>query len=457
MAKSNKKKRGVSLTQSKYLRTGALALVGLVVAGGAFAATSGDLAYSARSLVAQVISGIDTTPRLTIVRNAYTPSGSIWPGAGKTLAIFDVNPKYLSGYGYLRAFTGSVHTDSKTAGLNVGNISVQWESCAPTCYTTKIPLSMTASSTSKGLAYFFSTTDSNPLPIVGPYKTGKIIITGHPYYGSIYNNPAVPLPAASVKAQIDAGKGAGETCTTVGGVKSCRYDGVAVYTSLAYGNWLKVARPTGFGYGYWDLNNNGSLTASDSDLLLKVAVQTIACPIFKKCDINASGSVTTADASMLLKYAVGSLPPPGTATTTPATTITSKLISTAVVQDSGGRGVFKLRYEVTAMGGSVYIPEQASSTAQYFIEKQGIAQGNMGVAALESTLVDTTKIGNYVIKSGETATFYLTVALAPTSSGYYRTVMNGVRWGIADDYTAEKMQVVDFKTDYISLVPYTEF
>ena len=308
------KKRMFRSKQS--LRTGTLVVIGMLAVGVSYAAATTDLAYNAQSLMAAVVGGVDTTPRLTIARGAYTQEGEIWPGPDKVLAQFDVSPKYLTSYGYLRTVSATVHVDSSTAGLYVGNIGMRYVSCkGGTCSEQAIPVGASGhSSNSAGHTYSFNTlvTDKfQKFPEVGASTTGQILITGTPYYGTIYSTTTEPT--ARVKAQIETATGAGQTsCANVGGVKKCKYGSVPVYTTLAYGNWLKIKRGDGYAYGYWDINSNGTLAVSDANLLLKVAVNAIACPLFKKCDINGSGTVTSVDAQQLLKYSVGSLPPPGT-------------------------------------------------------------------------------------------------------------------------------------------------
>lgn len=471
MAKPSKKKRSVSLTQSKYFRTGALALVGLVVAGGAFAATSGDLAYSARSLVAQVIGGIDTTPRITIARDTYTPSAAVWPGVEQNLAQFSVKPRYLGAYGYLRSFKASVHIDSKTAALYAGRIGARFVTCNTTACV-EIPLSAStpvASTTSKGLLYSFQ---GGMTPQVGSGVTGRLVIYGTPYYGSIY--AASSSPAANIKAQIDAADGAGLICAPVNGTQSCSWKSVPVETALAYGNWLKVNRGSGYAYGYWDINNSASLTATDADRVLKVAVGTLACPFTKKCDIDSSGSVTATDANLLLKYAVGSLPPPGTASTTPATgSVKVELVSTATNATTGpgsndDLGTFKIRYKVTAVGADAYIPGSifiapASTTdssatrlmrTMVRVERAGVTVSSEIVADMTSPSgAVMPEKGIYLVKAGTSQTFEVTTLVhlpAAGTAGMYRVSVDGISWdptgALPYNLTSDK-----FSTSYLSL------
>lgn len=53
--------------------------------------------------------------------------------------------------------------------------------------------------------------------------------------------------------------------------------------------------------GTLDYDNNHKLDAADSQLLLKVAVGTVACPTGKTCDLNGDGKVSAADALKLLQ------------------------------------------------------------------------------------------------------------------------------------------------------------
>jgi hypothetical protein len=465
MAKPSKKRASL---MGNYRRVGTLAVVGVVALGGAYAASAGDLLYASRSLLAAVIAPIDTTPRLVISRNASTPIWSVWPGAEKTFAVFDVAPRYLQYYGYLRTFTGSVHVNSSSAGLSVGKIGVRYEACETNgyCVAAQVPISSpVASSSIMGKAYFFNASLAPNL--VGPNKTGKVIITGIPYYDTVY---ATASTTASVKAQIDYAAGAGQVVSTAS-TTSTVYRSVPVYTNLAYGNWIKVSRGSGYAYGYWDINNSGALAASDANIIANVAVGTQKCPLFKLCDVNKSGSVTVTDSSLLLKYAVGSLPPPTPTVMKPSAPTVSFVSATTQVESIDGsrndRATFVVKYKILAEGSDFYIPSGVGMTTltspalngktNAYLEKQGIRVGG-GTPTIDFSGVTQTSTGNYVIKKDTTANVTLTIRADLTqlgsTAGMYRAGLLGFSHGLADVVPLLPYTLVNsdsFKTNYVNL------
>jgi hypothetical protein len=296
--------------KGKKLRPAYLGAIALVLVGGAYAAASTDLAYNAKSLMAQVYSAVDKTPRVVISRSGDSLSGNLWGTSEATLGTFIVTPQNIS-EGNIDGLAASITVSPEIADYNLRNIHLRYLYCSTsTCKTIEIPISSSSYDRSiYGTTYFLYTAKNLVLPVSATdFKPAAILVSAYPYYSTVYNSSSAP--AIKLRAEINAALATGKVCTTANGTKDCTNTSIAVDRSLAYGNWVGLLRGVGFGYGYWDINNNGKLTAPDADAVLKVAVGTLACPYLKYCDIDKSGTTSATDANLLLKYAVGSLPPP---------------------------------------------------------------------------------------------------------------------------------------------------
>ena len=301
-----------SLKSNKKLRTGALAVIAVIAVGAAYTAAAGDLVYSAQSMLAAITTAVDTTPRIVITRNAYS-SVSTFPTDGASVATFDVSPKYLTSYGYLRQVNTSVVIETSTSGLKLSgsHFKMRYEYCVSSaCRVLPVQIESFYSTTTKiGRTRWVLNSPSNlNLPVYMGQPAGRLFVTAYPYYPSYYN--AVDAPTTRIKADVDSAYGAGRLCSfsSIDGSYVCKYPSVKVGTALAYGNWVKVHRGLGYGYGYYDFTQNGQLNRLDAELLAKVAVRSISCPIFKVCNVDGKlnavdgRAVDTADVLLLSKY-----------------------------------------------------------------------------------------------------------------------------------------------------------
>lgn len=137
-----------------------------------------------------------------------------------------------------------------------------------------------------------------------------------------------------------------------------------------------------------------------------------------------------------------------------STAISAEVTGAGTTRVDDSQATFSLRYKVTAQGGPIYIPAQASSSVIYTMQRNGVS-----VSAIASSTLNTnrgaaipTSNGNYRLEAGQTLDFSLDVlAVAWPGDGYYRLVLTGLKWGIADDRVAENTGSVGFVTGQINL------
>jgi hypothetical protein len=303
-------KPGKKSSSKKLFRIGALAVVAFLAVGTAYAASSGDIAYGSKSLLAAVLGVVDTTPRIVIERNANSRSTAMWPYTTTNIAQFDVYSKYTNSYGYLNFIEVRVVPDRDGTDLKLAKYTMRYSYCASAttgdCRDIAIPVA-----TSKyGYADVLNPSVQTKLPVYAGQSPGVLSVGVLPYYATTFNNSG--LPTVYVRALVVNATGAAQICSGGTGAQTCTTAQVAVpvyYSNLGYGNSLPLSRGSGFGYGQYDLNNNGILNTADTDLLKNI-IKTLACPLYKVCDIDRSGSYTQADVSLLGNYASGSTPPP---------------------------------------------------------------------------------------------------------------------------------------------------
>jgi hypothetical protein len=282
---------------SKKVRPAYLAVIGLVVISGAYAATTVDLAYTTQSLMAAALSLVDSTPKIVVQTNEASPTTGIWPTPNRLVRAFDIYSQNVSGTTYITNFPVNAYVTSPS--LQVGEYTVMYEYCDSTsCKAAPVPSTLTPG----GLLSLEGSLAVHPHPI----KRSTLRIYASPYYKTVYN--VVGAPVVGISAAVGEVAAARVAKPTLDSQK------LPVLKILKQPT-LPVLRGTGFGYGYWDLNSNNNLAKDDADIVLRVATNLASCPRFKLCDINNSGGTPdTADVSKLLRYAEGTIPPP----TTPA-------------------------------------------------------------------------------------------------------------------------------------------
>jgi len=120
-------------------------------------------------------------------------------------------------------------------------------------------------------------------------------------------------------------------------------------------------------------------------------------------------------------------------------------------------GVFKITFDVTALGGDIYVPSSASKYP-YQIDRAGTVIGSAGQT---SVLVCTTSCtaasnGNYVIYGGQTERFelYTTLNLSQsgTTSGLYRMVLDRINYNLNSTNIYSTYFInPSYKTSYLGL------
>jgi len=162
----------------------------------------------------------------------------------------------------------------------------------------------------------------------------------------------------------------------------------------------------------------------------------VAC---KNCKSNVSGRTDFSDAAFTIST---------------SSSMVTLLSSRAWVDDRQKEINFDLTYRVSSGSNPIYISPQATSTLIHRIERNGVevwpsttwAYGTDG-----ETKPPVTPNGNIKVEVGKSLDFVLTVSAASTTpSGMYQFKVTGVRWSSADDWTAENIEPVDLKTNYVS-------
>ncbi len=159
-------------------------------------------------------------------------------------------------------------------------------------------------------------------------------------------------------------------------------------------------------------------------------------------DINGKDSTTgslkvNATKPGTYTYSVTAVAKNGTATCATNVSISTATSTKAVVNNDGANatlsynaqnpslsyGTYMLKFDVTAVGGDIYLPRAASTSDSALV---GIVYGVTGTPAfsgiMNSALTSTADVYNsgfFVIRSGQTEVFTLTSVLDPSASGYY--------------------------------------
>jgi hypothetical protein len=115
---------------------------------------------------------------------------------------------------------------------------------------------------------------------------------------------------------------------------------------------------------------------------------------------------------------------------------------------------FEIKFDVTAFEEDFYMGSTSASVV-YHVELGGVTVATGTTAALSST-ADEEATGNFVIEDGATETFTLSVNLDPDVTGFYRIVLDTVKYSAADDATLGDLShtaapAADFKTAQVSI------
>jgi hypothetical protein len=132
--------------------------------------------------------------------------------------------------------------------------------------------------------------------------------------------------------------------------------------------------------------------------------------------------------------------------------------------DSSERGVFEIRFDVTAYDDVFYIDDVASTSAasgaEFTLTDIGDASASSTSATLSSTASKTS--GAYMIEEGETETFTLSVTVVASAEGYFNVQLDKVLYTLKSDgigvgkepiETHTVAPVSDFETGDLFIAP----
>lgn len=275
-----------------------LALIGIVVAGGAYSAVTMDMAYSAKSLMAAASGALDKTPRVEITRSFSSPTQAIWPNDHRTIAVFTAATKNVKNSTvYLTKLPVDISVNKGVSALRIPKYSAKYSYCTSSvCNSIDVPLVRTSED---NVTYHLTNPTSVLLPMYeNPLKPSTINVMATSYYPTYYHSPGT----ASAAVKADVGDATATSVATAGNKR----ESISVNTNLAYGSWLTVRRGIGYGYGYFDYNNDGYLTESgDVSLLQQIVTYAKGCVLYKMCDVNGVNGVNQADVDLLRQKAGG--------------------------------------------------------------------------------------------------------------------------------------------------------
>jgi len=108
---------------------------------------------------------------------------------------------------------------------------------------------------------------------------------------------------------------------------------------------------------------------------------------------------------------------------------------------SASYGTFTLKFNVTAVGDDIYVPNTAAPTSGsttyagviYDPDMGASTSGGSVVASLSSTAGTSGTYGMYVIHAGDTETFTLTVTVNPSADGDYETGLDKIKFSATND------------------------
>jgi len=117
---------------------------------------------------------------------------------------------------------------------------------------------------------------------------------------------------------------------------------------------------------------------------------------------------------------------------------TSATANSALASGGNGTeqtGTFTFTFNVTAFGQSIYV---GSTTNAFYVSvidnSTGVATTTSGAALTSSA--NRSPLGNWLINSGQTATFTVSVAKTSGQGHFFYAVLNGLTYGTADNATA---------------------
>lgn len=148
---------------------------------------------------------------------------------------------------------------------------------------------------------------------------------------------------------------------------------------------------------------------------------------------------------------------------------------TASIKDTNGntaggeRGVYTIKFDVTAFGDTIYIPTgattatssvSAASGLAYAIENSSgeqVALNGVGLASTTTAVSSSiaSSGGYYRVDQGTTESFTLTVELTPLADGFFRAQLYGVNYNVGTAAAADTLQKAlpapDYETDFVNL------
>ena len=135
----------------------------------------------------------------------------------------------------------------------------------------------------------------------------------------------------------------------------------------------------------------------------------------------------------------------------------------------GERGVYTIKFDVTAFGDTIYVPTGATTATSsvtaasglaYAIENSSGDQVALNGAGLASTTAAVSSSiapsgGYYRVDEGKTESFTLTVELTPLADGFFRAQLYGVNYNVSTAAAADTLQQAlpapDYETDFLNL------
>lgn len=229
----------------------------IVIAGGAFFATSGMAIADSNSFVASVISSFSGKPTVIISRASASPSGKITNDLGQVLAVFNVKAKNVKWQATLHSFTVSVPITTRAASaLTISDFALHYDYCTKQgvygygykggeCAHMAFlePSSVTRTGDTYTLVF------NKDLPIYLAQSSGTLTIVGKPKY------TRAGREAVQIRASVSSGVAVGDQCQTIRygyknkyGYSKCGNQSATVSVGSAKGNILTVKRPPGYGY-----------------------------------------------------------------------------------------------------------------------------------------------------------------------------------------------------------------
>ncbi len=134
----------------------------------------------------------------------------------------------------------------------------------------------------------------------------------------------------------------------------------------------------------------------------------------------------------------------------------SKVSASAVLtynanNPSRSYGTYVLKFDVTAVGGDIYVPNMATTTSLsaviYAVSGTGSSSFKGASTASFSSTADSSSSTRYIVHDGDTKTFTLSVSADPTTTGDYTTGISKIRFGTTPTGVLKQLnfsEVTDF-------------